>query len=137
MTEDKIGKYKVKVKKARLGSGIGLFALEDIPKGEYIIEYFGRELDPGEEYIINSQYLFEITKKKTINGNIKENIARYINHSCRPNAESKIKKGRVLIYSIKNIKAGEEINYDYGNEFFNEYIKPKGCKCFKCSPIEK
>lgn len=131
----KIGDFKLKVKKSK--SGKGLFTEEDIPKGKYIIEYFGRVLDPGEEYTINSQYLFEITKKITIQGNIKENIARYINHSCRPNCEVIIKKGRLLIYSKKNIKSGEELNYDYGKEFFNEYVKPKGCKCEKCEKVRK
>ncbi len=128
----KIGEYKLIVKRARLGSGLGLFAGSDIPKGQFVIEYFGRDLKPGEEYTSKSKYLFEITKKRTIDGTIRENTARYINHSCRPNCEVEIKKGRVLIFSKKNIKEGEELNYDYGKEFWNEHIKPIGCKCDKC-----
>ncbi len=128
----KIGEYKLIVKRARPGSGLGLFAEEDISKGKFIIEYFGRELAPGEEFTSKSKYLFEITKKRTIDGTIRENTARYINHSCRPNCEVEIKKGRVLVFSKKNIKSGEELNYDYGKEFWNEHIKPIGCKCDKC-----
>lgn len=128
----KIGDYKLIVKRAKLGSGLGLFAVEDIPKGKFVIEYFGRELSEAEQYTSNSKYLFEITKKRTIDGTIRENTARYINHSCRPNCEVEIKKGRVLVFSKKNIKAGEELNYDYGKEFFDDYIKPIGCKCSKC-----
>jgi SET domain-containing protein len=136
ITDNKIGKYKLHVKRAVLGSGLGLFALEDIPKGHYVIEYFGRELSEAEQYTSKSKYLFEITKKITVDGNIPENIARYINHSCRPNCKAEIKKNRILINSIKNIKAGEQLSYDYGKEFWNEHIKPIGCKCNKCYKSE-
>jgi SET domain-containing protein len=127
------GRYKVAVK--RSSAGLGLFTKEDIPKGECIIEYVGRTLSHAEEYTINSQYLFEIHSRKTIDGSARSNIARYINHSCRPNAETEIYKGRVYVFSRKLIKAGEEISYDYGKEFWNEYIKPYGCRCVRCTDI--
>lgn len=123
--------YKTKVK--RSSAGLGLFAEEDIPKGVGIIEYVGRVISKEEEYTITSQYLFEITKNKTIDGSARSNTARYINHSCRPNCEVEIHKGRVYVLSRKNIKAGEELAYDYGKSFWNEYIKPYGCRCVKCS----
>lgn len=126
-----VGQYKLKVGKSKTGKG--LFALEDIPKGKCIIEYTG-DVVPKEKWeTINSLYLFEVSKKLTINGNTKTNTAKYINHSCRPNCEIEIYKDRVYVFSKKNIKAGEELNYDYDKEYFNEYIKPKGCKCEKCS----
>lgn len=126
------GGFAVKVKRSR--AGLGLYALEDIPKGVCIIEYTGRELTKEEEETINSLYLFEVTKTKTIDGGARSNIARYINHSCRPNCEIDIYKERVFVMSRRNIKAGEELGYDYGTEYFKAYIKPKGCKCVKCSP---
>lgn len=129
--DKKIGDYKLQVK--RSSAGLGLFAGQDIPKGKFLIEYFGRDLEPGEEYTSKSKYLFEINSKRTIDGTTRANTARYINHSCRPNCEVEIKKGRVLISSIKNIKAGEELAYDYGKEYWNEHIKPLGCRCVKCS----
>lgn len=124
------GDFKLLVK--RSSAGLGLFAGEDIPKGTCIIEYFGRTISPEEEYTINSKYLFEINSKKTIDGSTRENKARYINHSCRPNAEPEIIKGKVLIMATRQIKKGEEILYDYGKEYWNEYIKPLGCRCLKC-----
>lgn len=130
MKYDKIGKYEVKVKRSK--AGLGLFAQEDIPKGEFIIEYFGREISEEEQYTSRSKYLFEISSKKTIDGTTRENTARYINHSCRPNCEVEIKKGRILVFSKRKIKDGEELAYDYGKEFWNEHIKPIGCKCVKC-----
>lgn len=133
ISDKKIGEYSVQVK--RSSAGLGLFAKQDIPKGQFIIEYFGRELSEKETYTSKSKYLFEVSSKKTIDGTIRENIARYINHSCRPNCEVEIKKGRVLVFSKRNIKAGEELSYDYGKEYWNEHIKPLGCKCDKCLKV--
>lgn len=118
----------------RSPAGLGLYTLEVIPKGACIIEYVGRTLDPGEEYTITSQYLFEVTKTKTIDGGSRTNKARYINHSHRPNCEIEIYKNRVFVLAKRNIKPGEELGYNYGASFYNEYIKPKGCRCVKCRP---
>lgn len=118
----------VKVKRGL--AGLGLFAGQDIKKGSVIIEYIGNILNKEEAEKINTnQYLFEVNRNKTIDGSVRWNIARYCNHSCDGNAESEIRKGRVFIEAIKNIKEGEEILYDYGEEFVKEYIAPYGCKC--------
>ncbi len=65
---------------------------------------------------------------------MRENVARYINHACKPNAESDVmpRKRKVVIRAIKNIDPGEEINYDYGTDYFKAYLKPIGCKCAAC-----
>lgn len=120
------------LKPKRSSAGIGLFAFSPIPKGACIIEYFGRTISSEEEYTSNSKYLFEINSKRTIDGAVKANIARYINHGCKPNAEPEIRKGRVFIMAKKNIEPGQEIVYDYGKEYWNHHIKPKGCKCGSC-----
>jgi len=125
------GGFNVVVK--RSSAGFGLFAGEDIPKGACIIEYTGRELAPGEEFTARSKYLFEINSKKTIDGSPRWNTARYINHSCRPNAEPEIHKSRVFIFAKRNIKAGEELAYNYGKNYFDNFIKPHGCRCLKCA----
>ncbi|HYC82990.1 MAG TPA: SET domain-containing protein [Candidatus Paceibacterota bacterium] len=124
------GKYEVKAK--RSSAGLGLFALEGIPKGACIIEYVGRVISDEEQYTSRSQYLFEVNSKITIDGVARSNLARYINHSCRPNAEPEIYKRRIFIMARRTIKAGEEISYDYGKEHWNAHIKPKGCRCPKC-----
>ncbi len=100
-------------------------------KGERIIEYVGRTLSKAEEYSSRSKYLFEVNSRKTIDGMARSNVARYINHSCKPNCEPEIERGRIFIDAIKNIKAGEELHYDYGEEYFNEHIRPYGCRCAK------
>jgi SET domain-containing protein len=122
----------LKVKKGL--NGLGLFTTVPMKKGDCIIEYVGDILTTDEEVNARGgQYLFEVSSKKTIDGSLRSNTARYINHSCRPNCEVDIIKTRVFVYAKRNIKIGEELAYDYGKEFWKEYIKPKGCRCDKCS----
>jgi len=123
--------YPAGVRVGRSSAGLGLFATRPYKKGERIIEYFGRTLSKEEEYTSRSKYLFEASSRKTIDGATRKNIARYINHSCHPNCEPEIVRGRVFIDAIKSIKEGEEFVYDYGEEYFNEHIRPYGCRCAK------
>lgn len=130
-----VGDFNLRVGKSKTGKG--LFATSLIPKGSCIIEYIGKPIAEEKLYGIKNKYLFEIAKNKTIDGNIPENKARYINHSCRPNCEAEGPSGHVYIMAIKNIKEGEELTYDYGKEYFDENIKPKGCKCDKCMGVKQ
>jgi uncharacterized protein len=120
----------------RSRTGLGLFATKPIKKGTRIIRYFGPLLDcdKDEDDAVENKYLFQLTNRWTIDGSVRQNVARYINHGCKPNAESDVKprKRKVFIRAIKNIEPGEEINYDYGTEYFKEFIKPIGCKCTAC-----
>jgi hypothetical protein len=132
--EKKLPDHHFKLVKVKKGlAQLGLFAGEDIKKGELIIEYVGEILNAEQaEADSANQYLFEVNRNKTIDGSVKWNIARYCNHACgddAPNAESEIKNKRVFIKAIKNIKEGEEITYDYGEEFYKEHIEPHGCQC--------
>jgi hypothetical protein len=120
----------------RSRTGLGLFATKPIKKGTKIIRYFGPLLDSRKKKddAIENKYLFELSGRWTIDGSVRENIARYINHACKPNAESDVKprKRKVFIRAIKNIEPGEEINYDYGTDYFKAYLKPIGCRCEAC-----
>ena len=120
-------KYKLRVK--RSSAGLGLFAGESIKRGDFVIEYFGPMLTDDEADAKGGKYLFTIGKNKTINGTSRENIARYINHSCKPNCEVEIDGERLFVYAKRAIKEGEELNYNYGEEYFDEFIKPHGCRC--------
>ncbi|MCW9054622.1 MAG: SET domain-containing protein [Candidatus Pacebacteria bacterium] len=121
-----------KVVRARKGAGLGLVALVPFKKEDFVIEYTGNLIPTEEADEKGGKYLFDINSKWTIDGSPRENLARYINHSCKPNCEAEISGKRVKIYAIKNIKAGEELTYDYGEEYFDEFIKPHGCKCNHC-----
>lgn len=130
----KPGHYKLKV--ARSKTGRGLFAQEDIPRGACIIEYIGRPLSLEEMARDEGKYYFWVSDFAMIDGNIKENTARYINHSCAPNCEVDGPDGRIFVMARKNIKAGEELTYDYGDEYFNKHIKLRGCLCTKCAGVQ-
>jgi SET domain-containing protein len=127
-----MNKGKVKYAIRRTAAGLGFFALEPIPKKQRIIEYTGPLISNEEVDQRRGKYFFGVNTKWSIDGSPRSNTARYINHSCRPNAEALISSRRVWIWSRKNIKPGEEITYDYGNEYFEDIIKPIGCKCEKC-----
>ncbi|TAK47798.1 MAG: SET domain-containing protein [Xanthobacteraceae bacterium] len=116
----------------RSRTGLGLFALVPIKKGTRIIRYWGPKLPAKVADEIDNKYMFEINSRWTVDGSIRRNTARYINHACKPNAESDIIGHLILIRAIKNIAPGEEITYDYGKNYFNTYIKPIGCKCGSC-----
>jgi Proteins containing SET domain len=124
--------YNLKVKRSR--AGLGLYTFDPIEKGACIIEYTGRILTPEENKTVENQYLFWISRTKTLDGSPRSNTARYINHSCRPNCEIDVYRGRIYILAKRDIKAGEELNYDYDTEFFDEWIKHNGCVCLKCKP---
>ena len=108
-------------------TGFGLFATRPIKKKSHIAEYKGPIL--GHEEALRAEargnrYLFEVSKHRTIDGTPRSNIARYANHSCNPNAEPVIWRGRVFIKALRDIKPGEEIAYDY--ERFPSFGRPAG-----------
>ena len=122
----------VQTKKSQ--SGLGLFALRDFKKGEMIIEYTGEKITEEEANKRGGRYLFELNDQWTIDGKGRENLARYINHSCKPNCYAEIDENeeRIFIYTKKGIKNGEEITCDYGKWYFNEIIGKDNCKCLGC-----
>ena len=126
-------KYKLKIGRSKVG--LGLFAEEPISRGSFVIEYFGSFLSEEEAGESGGKYLFEISKKWIIQGNSRENLARYINHSCKPNCRAEIDGRRIFIYARRNIKPGEELAYNYGKNYFEDEIKPKGCLCEHCKTL--
>jgi SET domain-containing protein len=119
----------------RSHTGLGLFATRPIKKKTRIIEYKGPILDYETAQRAENRgnrYLFEVSKHRTIDGTPRYNIARYANHSCNPNAEPVIWRGRVFIRSLRAIKPDEEIVYDYGIDYLRNVIGRSNCKCSRC-----
>ena len=122
--------------------GNGLFASIDIKKGTKIIEYIGdkvtkkegdkradKQIQKAKKNKFNGKvYVFELNKKYDIDGDVKENHAKLINHSCGPNCEVEIINNRIWIIAIKNIKKNNELNYNYGYSYDADYIDHI-CKC--------
>ncbi len=125
-------KYRNIKRSLRVGrsrTGLGLFTDAPIEHKAFIIEYTGSLLNRVEADKRGGKYLFETNRNRFIDGSARSNIARYINHSCVPNCEVEIFRGRIYVFSLKNIPSGAELTYDYQKEYFDEYIKPHGCKC--------
>jgi uncharacterized protein len=121
----------------RSATGLGLFAIRPIAKKDYIVTYSGRRIPTKDaqtrERYASAKYMFEISRQWTIDGSSRRNVARYINHSCRPNAEAVLREGKIAIEAIRAIAPGDEITYDYGKDYFDLFIKPKGCRCAACA----
>lgn len=127
--------------------GNGMFAVLPIGKGERLIEYKGRrrshdEVDGGDSGDIESghTFLFTLDEDWVIDANFEGNAARWINHSCAPNCEAVLvedednpKRSRVFIESIRTIKPGEELTYDYGIRLAERHTqrlkKIWACRC--------
>ena len=118
------------VKKANAGRG--LFAEIIFKRNEKIIEYTGKEVS-FETVSPNAKYLMDLDETTVIDGKCHTNTARYINHSCKPNAQAYVSGRQVFIYAKKRIQTGEEITIDYGKEYWDQHIRPKGCRCTPCA----
>jgi uncharacterized protein len=126
------GQHRFRIARSKPGKGFGLYARDTIKKGEYLMDYTGKKISSKLADSLPTKYLFEIDEQWTIDGSVRSNLARYINHACEPNCEADIVDGRIRIEACEDIVAGEELTIDYGEEYFDEFIRPHGCKCATC-----
>jgi uncharacterized protein len=103
--------------------GWGVYATRTITKNTRIIDYAGEKISNQESlkrerrYIRNGHiWCFKLTNRTVIDAGVGGNVARYINHSCRPNCYIDIKKGIIWIRAARLIKRGEELTYDYNTD---------------------
>lgn len=123
-----------KVIKKRSSAGLGLYAAETIKRGETIIEYTGPIISAAEADKKGGSYLFSLNENWVIDGSGRSNTARYINHSCSPNAYAELTADEKQVYIIadQTINPHDEITIDYGEEYVAIMITPYGCKCASC-----
>ncbi len=120
--------------------GYGLFAKVDIKRGQKIIQYIGKSITYDECDEITSRryksaaaenrayaFVFQVTKDYFIDGNVPNNLAKFINHSCNPNCESYIYRREVWIRALRPLKAGEELTFDYGFDILEGIASPCAC----------
>jgi len=111
--------------------GRGVFALKRIPKGTRVIEYKGRLITDKEadrRYSRMHEHsphtmLFSIDGGLVIDATRHGNSARWINHSCAPNCEIEEEGQRVFIDARRDIRAGEELSYDYNLQIGEKHTK--------------
>ena len=124
------------VRVGRSATGLGLFATKAIERNAYIVTYRGRRIPTARaqerERQFGAKYMFEIDRHWTIDGSSRRNLGRYINHSCDANAEARLRAGRMVFVALRRIEPGEEITLDYGEEYFDLYLKASGCRCTAC-----
>ena len=128
------------IRKSRI-QGRGAFAKRRIRKGQKIVEYTGEKIDNDEadrrydEDNMNRHhtFLFTLDDDWCIDGDVRSNIARLINHSCDPNCEAVITRGHIWLEAIRAIPAGTELVYDYQYEddadYTEEDLRFYACKC--------
>jgi SET domain-containing protein len=110
--------------------GTGGFARENIAAGSRIIEYLGEKITKQQSLARcerSNEYIFAIDDTHDLNGNVSWNPARFLNHSCEPNCEAQFVDGRIWIIASRDIRAGDELtfNYSYDLEDYREHP----CQC--------
>lgn len=123
----------------------GVFARTDIPKETKVIEYVGEKITKAESErrgldLMNKAaktggaavYIFTLNKKYDLDGGKSWNPARLINHSCDPNCEAFITRGKVWIYAKRDIVKGEELTFNYGFDLETWEDHPCRCGSSKC-----
>lgn len=121
--------------------GKGAFAVQPIAKGERLIEYVGERVSQTEaarRYDDGAMrrhhtFLFTISQRTCIDGNRDGNDARYFNHSCSPNCETEVVRGRVYILTRRKVREGEELTYDYNYDLDGDIteasLRTYECRC--------
>ncbi|MFN0186365.1 MAG: SET domain-containing protein [Aquabacterium sp.] len=119
--------------------GKGVFALQPLARGEVVIEYIGEIVDwpealrrhPHNPAEPNHTFYFSLDSGDVIDANVGGNAARWINHACAPNCEADETDGRVFIKTLRAIKPGEELFYDY-RLMIDERYTPKLKREYEC-----
>jgi SET domain-containing protein len=110
--------------------GCGVFSKADIPPGKRILEYKGELIEKQESARRceqNNVYIFSLSDRFDIDGNAEWNPARFVNHSCSPNCEAILEDDRIWLISLRDIRAGEELTFNYG--FDLEDYREYSCRC--------
>ncbi|XP_066510425.1 histone-lysine N-methyltransferase EHMT1-like [Hoplias malabaricus] len=122
--------------------GWGVKALQDIPEGTFVCEFAGEVISDGEANIRdNDSYMFNLENKVgelyCIDAQFYGNVSRFMNHLCEPNLfpvrvftkHQDLRFPRVALFSFKAIQAGDEIGFDYGDQYWEIKRKYFSCQC--------
>ena len=117
--------------------GKGVFAVTHIPKHTRLIEYKGKRLTEAQvdkRYANDDDphtFLFALDDGMVIDATLGGNSARWINHSCAPNCEAVDDGDRIFIETLRAIRPGEELSYNYGIEL-EERHTPAMKRLYEC-----
>ena len=112
--------------------GYGVFAAEPINKNTRIIDYAGELVRNDQVGRREEQYLregciwvFRVNRRWSRDAAVRGNVARFINHACRPNCWFEVVDTTIWIRASRFIAAGEELTYDYAT--VGDHTIP--CRC--------
>ena len=140
----KVDRSRILVKTSGI-HGKGVFAVKAFKKGDAIIEYKGERISwklaekrhPHDPKDPNHTFYFSLEDSRCIDAKYGGNAARWVNHSCKPNCEAREDsfngKARVFIYAKRDLKADEELFYDYAlgidGRITRQMKKDYECRC--------
>jgi len=116
-------------------AGRGLFTAKAIKQGRRIIQYTGEKITKAESdkrLADGNVYIFALNERSDIDAQAHRHSARYINHSCAPNCHVEMTSRTIWIVASRNIRAGEELTYNYGYELTEEPPHPCSCGVQNC-----
>ncbi|XP_061865398.1 histone-lysine N-methyltransferase EHMT1-like [Colius striatus] len=121
--------------------GWGVRTMEDIPAGTFVCEYVGEVISDAEAELREDTYLFDLDNEEgdvyCIDARFYGNIGRFINHHCEPNvfaarvftSHQDVRFPRLVFFSARDIRAGEQLGFDYKEDFWAVKGKSFSCKC--------
>ena len=122
-------KFAVQVAESRI-DGQGAFAAEAIPARRKIGEIRGEAISVREARRrakgLARIMIVELSERRAIDASHSADPLRYTNHSCRPNAVLRIRQGRVELYAMRDVRAGEELTANYGETHHEGALR---CRC--------
>jgi SET domain-containing protein len=128
-------RYRLRIGRSTIDRS-GVFALDPIPRNRQVIEYTGHRLTWQQATRLLKRlwrlgappnlYLARFNRRCIINGAVGGNGSQFINHSCEPNLGRRRIRGRLMFFSIRNIRAGAELTFDYQ---FRKYVPRTVCHC--------
>jgi uncharacterized protein len=110
--------------------GMGVFARRDLPADTRVLEYIGEHVSKAESLRrrkLGNFFVFIVTDEFDIDGAVDWNPARFINHSCAPNCEARMEDERIWIIARRDLRAGEELSFNYGYDLqdYEDHV----CRC--------
>ena len=122
-------KFRVAVGPSAI-DGHGAFAAEAIPAGRKIGEIRGESIDVREAReracSLARIMIVVVSERRAVDASRSSDPLRFTNHSCAPNAVLRLRQGRIEIYAIRDVAAGEELTVDYGESHHRGRL---ACRC--------
>lgn len=104
-------------------SGWGVYATQPINKNKRIVTYDGEKIN-NKECLKRERkttpkgeiWCFTLNRLYVRDAAVGGNVARFINHACKPNCYTTVIGDTIWVIAARNIRRGEELTYNYNTE---------------------